>query len=201
MTCKIDQYFWICQSSWKSSCTILCKLLTYLNTNWLLYIHFCFLIYLKHSNFRWIYIHFDFDSMYDFVYTPWLNSLTSFYVSGSYIIESFYHLTAKERLLLHGFYMLWLSTYQCVISTFCLICHLRVVWESIQNKVLFCSVHCLRLKLSYRKEWLKPVFSVKNLETSDTASACIMLSGQLMVMTLIRLCGWRGWYVFLLIAP
>ena len=35
----------------------------------------------------------------------------SFYISGSYFIGSFFHLTVKEKLLLPDFYMLWLSMY------------------------------------------------------------------------------------------
>ena len=40
------------------------------------------------------------------MYTPCLNGLTSFYVLGSYFIESLFHLTVKEKLFLHDFYIL-----------------------------------------------------------------------------------------------
>ena len=75
--------------------------------NWLLYIVFFFVFFFfslyyiwTTSNVKWINIDFDFDSMYEFVcwtYTPCLNSLTAFYVSGSYFIKGFYHLTVKEK--------------------------------------------------------------------------------------------------------
>ena len=76
---------------------------------------------------------------------------------------------------------------------------------SISNPVIIL-IHYLKLKLS---SWFSEQVertetnllserSSKSLEISDTSSACIMLSEQLMIMMLIRLRGCRGCIAFLL---